>query len=36
MRDEALALLEQQSLVHLKDHIASSLPYGLQRRLDLL
>jgi len=35
IRDEALALLEEQNLAHLKDHIASSLPYGLQRRLEI-
>jgi len=35
MRDESLALLEEQNLAHLKDHIASSLPYGLQRRLEI-
>ena len=35
MRDEAMTLLEEQSLDHLKDHIASSLPYGLQRRLEI-
>ena len=35
MREEAMALLEEQNLAHLKDHIASSLPYGLQRRLEV-
>jgi branched-chain amino acid transport system ATP-binding protein len=35
MRDETLALLEEQDLAHLKDSIASSLPYGLQRRLEI-
>ena len=35
MRDETMALLEEQNLAHLKDHIASSLPYGLQRRLEI-
>jgi len=35
MREETLALLEEQNLAHLKDHIASSLPYGLQRRLEI-
>jgi len=35
MRDETLALLKEQGLDHLKDHIASSLPYGLQRRLEI-
>lgn len=35
MREETFALLEEQNLTHLKDHIASSLPYGLQRRLEI-
>lgn len=35
MRDESMELLEMQHLVHLKDEIASSLPYGLQRRLEI-
>jgi len=35
MRDETMALLEEQNLAHLKDSIASSLPYGLQRRLEV-
>ena len=35
MRKEATELLKEQSLLHLKDHIASSLPYGLQRRLEI-
>ena len=35
MRTEALALLEEQNLLHLKDEIAGSLPYGLQRRLEI-
>jgi len=35
MQEEAMALLEEQNLAHLKDHIASSLPYGLQRRLEV-
>jgi len=35
MREEALQLLEAQNLAHLKDAIASSLPYGLQRRLEI-
>ena len=35
MEDEAMALLEEQNLVHLKDKTASSLPYGLQRRLEI-
>ena len=35
MRREAMALLEEQNLAHLKDEIAGSLPYGLQRRLEI-
>lgn len=35
MREETIALLEEQNLLHLKDEIASSLPYGLQRRLEI-
>ena len=35
MCEEAMTLLEQQNLAHLKDKIASSLPYGLQRRLEI-
>ncbi|MGL5436027.1 MAG: ABC transporter ATP-binding protein [Lachnospiraceae bacterium] len=35
MRKETMALLEEQNLAHLKDEIASSLPYGLQRRLEI-
>jgi len=35
MREESMALLEEQNLAHLKNHIASSLPYGLQRRLEI-
>jgi branched-chain amino acid transport system ATP-binding protein len=35
MREETLALLEEQNLAHLKDNIAASLPYGLQRRLEI-
>ena len=35
MRKEAMELLEEQNLVHLKDEIAGSLPYGLQRRLEI-
>ena len=34
-RREVMELLEEQSLAHLKDEVASSLPYGLQRRLEL-
>jgi branched-chain amino acid transport system ATP-binding protein len=35
MREETMVLLEEQNLAHLKDSIASSLPYGLQRRLEV-
>ncbi len=35
MREEALALLEMQGMTHLKDEIAGSLPYGVQRRLEI-
>ena len=35
MREESLALLEEQSLLHLKDEVAGSLPYGLQRHLEI-
>jgi branched-chain amino acid transport system ATP-binding protein len=35
MTEETIALLEEQNLAHLKDHVASSLPYGLQRRLEI-
>ncbi len=35
MRQEAMALLEEQGLAHLKDEVAGSLPYGLQRRLEI-
>ncbi len=35
MREEAMALLEEQGLSHLKDEVAGSLPYGLQRRLEI-
>lgn len=35
MREEAMALLEEQKLAHLKDEVANSLPYGLQRRLEI-
>ena len=35
MRAEAMALLEEQNLAHLKDEVAGSLPYGLQRRLEI-
>ena len=35
MREEAMALLVEQGLDHLKDEVAGSLPYGLQRRLEI-
>ena len=35
MRDEAMELLKMQGLDHLKDETASSLPSGLQRRLEI-
>lgn len=35
MREETTELLKMQDLLHLKDEIASSLPYGLQRRLEI-
>lgn len=35
MRKEAMELLEMQNLGHLKDEIAGSLPYGIQRRLEI-
>ena len=35
MREESMKLLEEQGLAHLKDEVASSLPYGLQRRLEI-
>ena len=35
MHEESLALLEEQNLIHLKDAVSSSLPYGLQRRLEI-
>ena len=35
MREESLALLEEQNLLHLKDEVAGSLPYGLQRHLEI-
>ena len=35
MREESMALLEEQDLAHLKDEVAGSLPYGLQRRLEI-
>ena len=30
-----MALLEEQNLAHLKDEVAGSLPYGLQRHLEI-
>jgi branched-chain amino acid transport system ATP-binding protein len=35
MNDEAMQLLEEQNLAHLKNAVASSLPYGMQRRLEI-
>jgi branched-chain amino acid transport system ATP-binding protein len=35
VRREAEELLEKQGLLHLKDEVASSLPYGLQRHLEI-
>jgi branched-chain amino acid transport system ATP-binding protein len=35
MREETMALLEEQNLVQYKDDLATSLPYGLQRRLEI-
>ncbi len=35
MREEAAALLAEQDLYQFKDEVASSLPYGLQRRLEI-
>ena len=35
MREEAKRLLESQDLYKYKDDIASSLPYGIQRRLEI-
>ena len=35
MREETIALLEEQDLLHLKDEVAGSLPYGIQRRLEI-
>lgn len=35
MREESMALLVEQGLEHLKDEVAGSLPYGLQRRLEI-
>lgn len=35
VREECLALLEEQGLLKFKDDLAGSLPYGLQRRLEI-
>ena len=35
MRAETMELLKEQGLEHYKDEIATSLPYGLQRRLEI-
>ena len=35
MREEAMELLAEQGLDHLKDEVAGSLPYGAQRRLEV-
>ena len=35
MRDEAMALLVEQGLEKYKDDVAGSLPYGIQRRLEI-
>lgn len=35
MREETEALLREQELWHLKDELATSLPYGYQRRLEI-
>lgn len=35
MRAETMALLEEQNLAQYKDELATSLPYGLQRRLEI-
>jgi branched-chain amino acid transport system ATP-binding protein len=35
MREETMALLEEQDLARYKDDLATSLPYGLQRRLEI-
>lgn len=35
MREETMALLREQGLDKYKDEIATSLPYGLQRRLEI-
>jgi len=35
MREEAMALLEEQNLAQYRGDVASSLPYGIQRRLEI-
>ncbi len=35
MREETEALLEEQNLLRFRDDLATSLPYGLQRRLEI-
>ena len=35
MREETMALLEEQGLDKVRDDMATSLPYGLQRRLEI-
>lgn len=35
MREEAMALLEEQDLAQYAEDVASSLPYGIQRRLEI-
>lgn len=35
MREETVALLEEQNLMQYADDLATSLPYGLQRRLEI-
>lgn len=35
MREEAMSLLEEQGLDKYKDDVAGSLPYGIQRRLEI-
>lgn len=35
MIEETIALLEEQDLIQFKDDLANSLPYGLQRRLEI-
>ena len=34
-REECMALLDEQGLLPMKDDLATSLPYGLQRRLEI-